>query len=267
MAAVLTPLPLEHVLVRTDESQSTITQATEILTGRCMESAGFEYIPYPVAPLQSPLDPTRRYGHLLVVDAQRVGYGDPAPEQAQQLEARLAAVDAERARQGADYLTALWGSEPATSQSPAADPDGCRQTAELAIWGTPRGPSGISGYDAVVELQVTSNEELYAGPEGIDAVEDWAACMRVAGYDFDQWWEARQAYPTEYGTVHSPSNAERSQAVADARCRQRTELAERLASAEAMILAALMEDNGQLIREYQRNVDTALTRAIAVVEQ
>lgn len=265
-------LPIEAVLVQSERDREVLQAAVDVLVGRCMAERGLRYIPYPPEPAQSPFDVRLRYGALRVEDAQQHGYIRPPDVALINFYDMVENIDSERMALASAYNSVLYGTEGDFGAGEHDEPTGCYPRAEQQIFGTSGGFANVEGYREIVELQLESNLELYASQVGEDAIASWQDCMSRAGFVVSTWWEARSAFlPVDgidlFDELPPPSAEERQQAVADALCREATQLERILFEEESRILEEMLEVHSETIRDFQARVDGAIARGIDIADR
>lgn len=249
-------LPLESLLMLGADTKAVLDSAVDTLTDQCMSQLGFDYIPYPLAPPRSILSVGIRYGYLSAEDASATGYATsyPPTEDPAYLDA-VAAVDARRQALGPSYESALYGSE--DSAATTGDTRGCYPAAQESVYGARGGIYNLPAYRALLDLQSQSSDELYASESARDVIDQWSECMSEAGYNFREWWEAREAF----GQTKSATDDERQQASTDATCRRQVSLERTLFDLEVQIMNRLINENPDLVRSYNIQMEQSLDKA------
>ena len=247
-------LPLQYLIDLDAKSQDVLRRAVDLLNRQCMASRGFVYLAYPSRPFRSIVEPNSRYGYIDPTAAQHSGYessyrvGDPP-----NFLAAVDEIDRQRRAYGPEYDVALYGD--------GSERVGCQQESEKTIYGVVGGFSRVSGADEVFQLQIQSNEALYADPQALEAVSSWSACMKQAGYEFSSWWQARGAFANQPET----SSDEKVQAHADSQCRSETGFETRLFEIESRKMQELIDRNPETVTSLQQTIDAATARALAVL--
>jgi len=239
-------LPVGYYLDLSGDQQSLVWQAIDNLDRQCMEDKGFEYLPYPPPEPRFGLELGPRYGLLRQEEAQSSGY-DSTYQQGESpaYSAAVAAVDAQRAAEPG-FDEALYGNDSSST--------GCHGASRLTVYGT-AALSQMDGYEELFAIQSASVDELYASPDGLQAVADWSACMMSSGYDFARWWDARES------VIGSSPSEVTAQAVTDANCRVQTQLEARLFEAETRIQERMLEQSPGLVERIENAMGALLERA------
>ncbi|MFD8986411.1 hypothetical protein, partial [Streptomyces sp. NPDC059564] len=141
-------------------------------------------------------------------------------------------------------------------------PDGCQSQAERGLY-----PDLAAWFQA--RVTVDSLPPLRGGKvigDGAfrDATQKWSACMRTAGYEFQDPAAARAALPPPDQPL--PREREVAMAVAEAGCARASGLAETAARLDRAYDAELREEYGTDVTTWLRLRLDALPRARAVVE-
>lgn len=239
-------LPVGYYLDLSGDQQSLVWNAVDNLDRECMEDKGFEYLPYPPPEPRFGLGLGPRYGLLRQEEAQESGYDSTYQRgESPAYSAAVAAVDARRASVPG-FDEALYGNGGSST--------GCHGASRLTVYGT-AALSQMDGYEELFAIQAASVDELYASPEGLQAVADWSACMKSSGYDFARWWEARES------AIGSSPSEVTTQAVTDANCRVQTRLEARLFEAETYIQERMLEQSPGLVERVENAMRALLERA------
>jgi hypothetical protein len=239
-------LPIEAVLLLSDVDQASVESSLRRDVDSCMKDRGFEYHT-PITPVAESVFSTKsRYGSLKSLDVSSLGYRDPT---AIALANLMNSQDQQPMSQA--EIDALVG-KPISIANGQTTPDGsdCYSQARIKIYGNLAGMSGWPGYEAVVNLQIQSIDELYASQEGIAAMTDWSDCMTQAGYTFKNWWEAPASLGIDSSSSKGVTESERRLATRDAHCRDATHFEDRLLSAESKIQDRLLAENQALVAEF-----------------
>lgn len=99
------------------------------------------------------------------------------------------------------------------------------------------------------------------------ALDEWSACMAAEGFDFKDPLSAAEAQLTTAGDSATPSAVEIAQAVADVECKTSTGLVETFRTVRNGYEQRAVDENVELLAEWQDTVDAVLDRATAIVEQ
>lgn len=199
---------------------SFLLKAEGELTRRCMQAAGFRYMPAPPAP---PSD-WDAVSTLTVAAAQRDGYASliPAsgPDTGQESYlAGLSPADQQR------YQTALTGdrsqySEVTVGETKIKAPTtGCQTQTEKELY--PDRQTWIAVQFVVTNLRAQKEADTSADPDLLAATAAWRACMKQAGSPFDSPGAAVESAFTSAGSAQAVATDARLRALAvsDAQCR------------------------------------------------
>jgi len=249
-------LPIESVLVANGGSDA-LHSAVDVLTARCMTQHGLAYIAYPEDKFRSnPFDLNSRYGHLSIETASQFGYHNLQAKDLRKFDELIADIDAKRALISPNYNDILYGSTRA---------DGCFPVAVAQVYGQPGGVSGIDGYQQLVDLQATGSQKASGERAVVDAMNSWSACMADIGYTYPTIYAAKGPFPSSETDLAPPSNEERTQAIADARCRSESRIELILFAAESRIETSLMETNAELVSNFKQAMNDAVIKAQLLV--
>ena len=251
-------LPIESVLVASAQDKATIRKVIDHLTAQCMSAQGYEHIPYPAEPYASPLALSRRYGAITVEQARELGYQDPTFPEWRQFYADMARVDEQRPSD-LKYQVTLYGT--GEINAAGAIDRGCDGQATAKIYGSSGGLSEMPGYQEVIQMQSDSGAELYTSEAGKAAMSSWSECMKTAGYDFANWWDARQAYPHAIEEPAPTGDDEKRTAERDATCREKSDLERVLFENEVKILSGIMEERSETVLSFRTRLAQAVDNA------
>lgn len=258
--------PLGVLVARTAEEKIVIERAIEKLTIPCMEAQGFPFfsnIPGATAALAIPEVP---YGQLLLERAQKYGYHPPPSEPTGNdlSEIPSGAVDLQK------YAAALNGDPADTANLINAIDDrgnvlhvfnrgGCRGKAELQVvadWGK------LEGYRETIETAIgESLGQAFADPRWSEVMAKWSACMKTAGFNYQTIDEP----VGQVATGPSATELEIQTAVADARCREDTQLLTVLNSINWARQLSFTEEHPTVVPEYQALWSAAVRHAAELI--
>ncbi len=250
-------LPIEAVLVVNSGAADALHSAVDALTARCMTQHGLTYVAYPEDRIRSnPFDLVTRYGHISIGSASEFGYHSPQASVLQAFDKSIAEIDTRRERISSVYNDLLYGSTRA---------DGCYSAAVKDIYGQSNGASGMGGYQQLVDLQATGSQKALGERAVVDAMKSWSTCMASVGYTYPTIYAAKGPFPSSETDRTPPSTEERKQAVADARCRSESKVELILFATESRIETDLLDLNTELVTNFKKQMDDAVTRAQRLV--
>ena len=244
---VLAQAEVASILRGMDEHTAFIQSVEQQLIARCMERAGFDFVPAPLSELHPPGSPF--VGQTLSLEtARREGYGLT----------ELSYIEEEHAGDSSDlnseiyrslsmaeqhrYDDVLWGS-PDTVISVEVDDelavsnsgDGCVADARRTLYGdlTTWLRLEYIALNVLSEASIRVQEDR----EVITAQAEWSDCMTRSGYAFDEVGDAVNYAVAAYDRLVSQDpgaafDAEMTVAVADAACRVESEYDHALVAAQ-----------------------------------
>ncbi len=252
-------LPLYEVVTATSDRRTTVAQGIVDHARRCMERAGFSWIPMATDP-----SPTRdRYGATDVEVARRFGYTDPNPIE----------LDHRALAPPQDYLHAFVGDQdagghevvvraPDGSELGRFFRDGCLWEAESAIYGD------WAEYEAdrtiLHGIANAAHRRARASAVVDSAMNEWSACMTGAGHEVVDIDDLHDGLLTDLRSRRegsTPSDAERALAVADATCNLATGLAHTWYAAEAAAQSQALATDRSMLDRYLAMLDAAVERS------
>ena len=251
-------LPMAPLLDLTVDQLGPLRQAVDILTAKCMSDSGLEYIPYPEPPPESLIDVRQRFGYISPMTVSEFGYLTPESGEQTAFEAAVNAVDAKRDLQGAIYNATLYDGPESFGNVAPVNSTGCYPLAQREVYGIAGGLYSLPQFQEILKVQIESSARLYSSGPAVDVTEAWSSCMAGLGYDFSGWPDARQsAGQSDKDTTN--------QASSDLRCRFETGLELALFETEADIQLELLDENAELVRQFDAEVDEMVQRAINIV--
>lgn len=235
-------LPIESILLLGDDVETAARLTVEREAEACMAAAGFPIDLPPVTIPESVFSLKARYGAIPNADPSTWGYRDVDAVKAAQREAAV------QPRLTNEASAALFGASMVEEGSDNVE--GCLPNAYQAAYGNASGSAGFAGYQTLIDVQLESNERLYANEPGISIVEEWSRCMEARGYDFEAWWDAPSSVSFDPMSLDGITKDEVLLASADAACRTETKLEVRLLDAEAEIQDQLLAEVEGAVQEY-----------------
>jgi hypothetical protein len=226
-----------------DDEEILVWRAVQRLVSRCMQRKGFAYVEIPLDNVAQNRTQATMIDRLDLVIAESVGYhtwlfeGDPRI--AADLGPFLAAGAANEAEAAAnpDFLLALDG--------PTDDKEsGCTFEAYRLMYGERRPTSEIAS-DVVNELRVSVTASVQSDPRYREALGVWQNCVREAGYEALDPVEMSQPY-LQNTTI---TEAEKSAAIADSRCRASANIYSVSRVVEHELILAFFEARPGLLEE------------------
>ncbi|MGW6915842.1 hypothetical protein ACWGB8_18805 [Kitasatospora sp. NPDC054939] len=264
-------LPIEQFMLTPLQSVQ-FDWVRKAATGSCMKRYGLKH-PVPAQP--GPDSPgtaaftvmNRRYGITDAESAARWGYHVPrlsgdAPAADRPIALSALPVAAQTALLGIDPAR---GSRVTSFRGRPMPEGGCFAELDRVLPGAAGGPQGPgSGLQGVVtDIKAASFTESRSAPEVVAAVTAWAGCMKEQGFDTPDPLKAPAAVPSMKDP--DPSAAEIAQAVADAGCKRRTNLAGIWFAAESTLQNAAITRRANELATVKASLEAeraALTRLL-----
>lgn len=231
-------LPLEPYLFPDEYTERTIFEALELAVQACMGERGFDYVPAEFEPDRPP----DIYGLLGVDRARKFGYRPPVADRSEGEEQSLSG----------EAITALMGDR--SDYVPARTTDG-RTVREYA----PDSCSGSvtdrlrPGWPDLVHIQAkleAISEEamriLYEVEQPNQAWAAWSTCMADAGYEFEDPWAPYESLRAG----NEPQQAEIDIAVADATCKENTDVLAGWSAELAQVQRELLSQNPEVLEKW-----------------
>lgn len=249
-------LPITAAVGWSESEQHTLADAEYLLTSECMSRAGFDIRRDPWTTPFSNME--RRYGGITDLDAAtRWGYGLP-PSEIVDDSASIGYFKSLSPERRHAHEVAMFGTE--DEMIPVGTGGtwisaGCIGERRDVIYGSRT--EAIKAEELRELTQGLTNEALTsssADPRVEAAIAEWSSCMATEGIDVNHPYDAGALAP-------EGSAASRDIAVADVRCKDKTDLVEIWSSVEASIQARLLDENRQSVDELvalrQQAIDNA----------
>ncbi|WP_326660292.1 hypothetical protein [Streptomyces sp. NBC_00385] len=256
-----------------------VSDATEVLTERCMNRAGFAYWPSTRLSLEESRSPgfvnddvewaaEHGYGSRIQEKAGRARQANPngtyrASLAPQRRQAYDKALDGGR---DATVLTAEIPT-PAGTGRISRRLGGCSAQAEKELYGDPE--AWFRAKKAVTNLQPLYVPRITRDKKFTDALAEWARCMAKAGYRYAdppaaQDAVAQRAAGLDPDEASEAFEAEKRVAVAEARCARESALGAVARERESYYRGTLPDRYGELIDTHRRLEREAYTRAARI---
>ncbi len=247
-------LPLDSYEQVAVQEQDALTAADDLLTQRCMTAAGFSY-PLASQPGGGAANvqflENSGYGIADLTQAEEFGYKQPAQPNGPGGFA-LPAFVGEQNKHGPAWTSALLGFVPG-ARANAPPREGCLQAANLGLYGK---LSGDPNPDPVPGIAIQSAQWTQSDPHVLAVQRAWSACMARSGLTYKTPQQiANRSWPS------TPTPAEIAAAVADVRCKLRTNLVNTWLTVEAAYQQALISQNAASLARLQSNFGALLRRA------
>lgn len=210
----------------TAAEQNLVGDATEKLITDCMRQFGFAWTTRPNQ-MKEVNQTDRVYGVADLETAQRYGYRLPPTD------GRSSGADKKTKRsQGTSYspstLLVLTGSSTGEEKTSGAEDPGSYRGKEIPAGGCAgqarRQVTGVDEIDptrAADSIVVSMWEKSKSDPRVVAVIKKWAACMKESGYNYPSPLEVGDP---KWSSSGRPSENEIQTAVADVKCKQRTNL-------------------------------------------
>jgi hypothetical protein len=254
-SAVAVALPLDSYEQVSVQQQDALTAASDLLTQRCMQAAGFSYTTAAepgggAATVQS--IESSGYGLTSLAQAQYLGYKQPASKAAGPAGLFLPAFVGQQSKHGTAWTSALLGFVPG-ARAKAPQREGCLQAAYLELYGT---LSGNPSPDPVPAITIQSAQWTQSDPRILAVQRAWSACMARHGLTYKT-----PAQATDRGWPRTPTPAEIATAVADVMCKTQTNLVNTWLTVEAAYQQALIGQDTSSLSQLQANFGALQRRA------
>ncbi|MFC5217601.1 hypothetical protein [Streptomyces coerulescens] len=236
-------LPLDPYQI-TDEDYNTVSRALAVLTDRCMREKGFTY-DEPAAPgvATAATGHERRYGITVLKTAKKYGYhlGGTPTQQARQPER------SER------YEHALTGTGRPTGDKGDFD-DGCAGEAHREL----EADIDMTAVDLPQWYKRDSFQRSLKDPRVTKEFAAWSGCMADAGHRFANPLDP----PADRRVMGAKvTDYERSVAVADITCKQRTGLVDTWQAVESALQRATVDAQGTQLKKARTEATRLVARA------
>jgi hypothetical protein len=238
--------------------QTVLSEASTLLTQKCMASRGFVYTAQATPAQVQTLVQSAEYpfGVTSVTDAATYGYGQPKSSSSPGGPAFLGGFAfGDLTKQPRAWVAALLGFAP--GQRIGAHPiQGCLSQSSSELYGS--GGGGLS--DPVPQIAIQSATWTESDPrvEAVDAA--WSRCMAARGYKYNTPQQAAEAHwPSK------PTPTETATAEADVACKQAVNLDNTWLAVEAAYQSALIGQDLATLANLQGSFAKMLNRAEALL--
>jgi hypothetical protein len=252
-------LPLDTYSNVSIQQQTVLTEASTLLTQKCMTAEGFVYSAQATSSQEQALVQDTEYGFGVtsLSDASSLGYGQPAGSQGQKAGPAFLggfASFGDLAQQPRAWTVALLGFAPG-ARIGGSQPAGCLTQASQELDGS---GSGLS--DPVPSIALQAGTWTQSDPRVLAVDAAWSRCMARQGYKYNNPEQAASAsWPS------SPTAAETATAVADVSCKQQVNLVNTWLTVEAAYQAALIGQDAATLTHLQASFQSMLSRAEALL--
>ncbi|MEJ8645340.1 hypothetical protein WKI68_37270 [Streptomyces sp. MS1.HAVA.3] len=236
-------LPLDAYQLSPRDARK-VQDALDTLVTDCMTKQGFAWAPPQRPPVREGSRNGRRYGLLDPEEGSQTGYHVTG----------TTGQGAKGKEQGQD------GS--ATAQEAAGQ---CVLTQRAKLNGQQKADKAASGPDELVERLVVENASRAERDPQVRAVwSQWSDCMDQAGYSYDGPWDSNN--DREFATPE-PTDKERAVASADAKCKQKHNVAGVWMAVETAYQKRAIETNAEALEEARKANETRLRNAADALGQ
>lgn len=251
-------LPLETYANVAFSQQTVLSEASTLLTQKCMSSRGFVYSIQATPSQAETLVQTAEYpfGVTSETDAATYGYGQPSSSGPKAGPAFLGGFQTfnDLKDQARAWTVALLGFAPG-ARIGRDTTEGCLQEASSELYGS-RG--GLSDPVPQIAFQAASWTQSDPRVEAVDGA--WSRCMAARGYRYNTPQQAADAHwPSK------PTTKETATAEADVSCKQAVNLDNTWLAVEAAYQSALIGQDLSTLAGLQRSFRSMLQRAEALL--
>jgi len=255
-------LPLDSYEQVSVQEQDALAAADDQLTQRCMAAAGFSY---PVAAEPGDGGVTVQgiedggYGVTSLAQAETYGYRQPSHGAGSAGPGNFvipASVGVQN-KHGTAWTSALLGFVPG-ARANAPQHQGCLQAANTELYGK---ISGNPDPDPVPQITIQAAQWTQSDPRILAVQRAWSACMARSGLAYKT-----PAQAEEHDWPSTPTPAEITTAVADVRCKTRTNLVNTWLTVEAAYQQALIGQNLTSLSRLQTSFGALQRRAEALLQ-
>jgi len=240
-----------------DASARAVSRARIIVGDRCMRRFGLSPVPGWVPEGALSFLSWNRYG-LWNPAARDAGYAAPVPVGANHYPVRFLGPDA----------TAVYFGTVSTFQGATVPPGGCQAEELVAVIGSLANPAVdphlIEGLDREALARATQDARV------VPLLAGWRSCMHRAGWDFVdvqapfEYWSNRRGADK---TAQVVSDDELRAARTDLDCKSSTGLLGTWLAADIAYQKAIVERDGERLREYRQTLDRMVGTANTLISQ
>jgi hypothetical protein len=253
-------LPLDSYEQVSVQQQVALAAASDLLTQRCMQAAGFSY-PTAAGPGGGAVTVTSiessGYGLTDLAQAQSLGYKQPKTKPTGPDGLVLPGFVSVQGKHGTAWTSALLGFVPG-ARANAPRRQGCLQAAYLELYGT---LSGNPAPDPVPAITISSVQWTQSDRRVLAVQRAWSACMARRGLTYKTPAQAEGR-----GWPSTPSPTEITTAVADVGCKTQTNLVNTWLTVEAAYQQALLSQDASSLNQLQANFGALQRRAQAALQ-
>jgi hypothetical protein len=250
-------LPLTAYVDVATLQQAALSDATTLLTQKCMAARGFDYSAETTPAEDQAVVQATEYGYGVssVTDAATYGYGQPSSNSDSGGGPAIAALGGfasfgDLASQPRAWTVALLGFAPGAliGRSPE---EGCLQQVNTLLY-----DRGAVLADPVPAIAVQASQWTQTDPRILAMDAAWSRCMAQRGYKY-----GNPQQPAEHNWPRAPTSQEIATAVADVTCKQQVDYVNTWLTIEAAYQAALVGTELATLSNLQASFARMLKRA------
>jgi len=235
---VVFPLDSYHL---SPEQRVALARADDILVRDCMRRYGFDF-ELPVRTVNPELEKNRVIGVVDADEAARFGY---KPAWFAEHTRRVSEAKSKQEKWSPEMMDVLYGDGPSRVNGVDVPVGGCNAEARQRLG---RGTAGGPGDENFVLLLEWMSGELARKDSRLQAAfANWSDCMREAGYDYQDPWQANgdRAFADEKASAH-----EIAVATADVACRDEHNVNGIWVAVRSAYQNRLIEANAEALRRH-----------------
>lgn len=235
---VVFPLDSYHL---SPEQRVALARADDILVRDCMRRYGFDF-ELPVRTVYPELEKNRVIGVVDADEAARFGY---KPSWFAEHTRRVSEAKSKQEKWSPEMMGVLYGDGPSRVNGVDVPAGGCNAEARQRLG---RGTAGGPGDENFILLLEWMSGELAQKDSRLQAAfANWSDCMREAGYDYQDPWQANgdRAFVDEKASAH-----EIAVATADVACRDKHNVNGIWVAVRSAYQNRLIEANAEALRRH-----------------
>jgi hypothetical protein len=249
---VVFPLDSYHL---PPEQRIDLARADDFLVLDCMRRYGFEF-ELPVRTVEPELEKNRVIGLVDADEAARFGYKPPWYAEYTQ---RVNEAKSEQVKWPAEMVDVLYGNGPTTVNGVEVPEGGCDAEARRLLGRNTVGMPGDENF--IIRLEWVSGELAEKDSRLKAAFAKWSECMRVAGYDYQDPWQAN----SDPAFTEEVSAHEIEVATTDVACRNKHNVNGIWVAVRTAYQDRLIEANAEALREHDSAKDKQVQPATEVL--
>jgi hypothetical protein len=235
---IVFPLDSFHL---SPEERIDLARADDFLVRDCMRRYGFDY-ELPVRTVEPALEKNRVIGLVDADEAARFGYKPPWYAEYSR---RVSEAKSKQVKWSTEMMGVLYGDGPAEVNGVKVPEGGCSAKARRSLGRTTVGGPGDENF--TIRLEWMSGELARKDSRLVAAFADWSDCMRAAGYDYRDPWQANgdPAFAAENASAH-----EIAVATTDVACRNEHNVNGIWVAVRTAYQHELIEANAEALRQH-----------------